>query len=382
MSIDAYRLSTLRLTDFRNYQHLSLDLDPRPVVLVGANGSGKTNLLEAVSFLVPGRGLRASTHEEIAREGGPGGWAVFARVEGPCGTNEIGTGVSAETAQADRTSREVHINGARARTVNELALICRMVWLTPSMDSLFTGSAGERRRFLDRLVLAMDANHRSRIGQFESAMRQRNALLEQARPNPRWLDGLEAQMAEHGAAIAAARRDYVRILQGVLSERGGRGPFPQASLALEGSIETDLASLPAIDAEDRYRSSLAGTRSTDAAAKRTLAGPHRSDLIVYYGPKARPAALCSTGEQKIMLVGLVLAHARLISALHDYGTPLVLLDEIAAHLDRDHREALFAELGELGAQSWMTGTERRIFAPLTEAVQTFQVAGGRLKRLA
>ena len=381
MSTDAHWLSRLRLTDFRNYERLSLDFDSRPVVLVGANGSGKTNLLEAISFLVPGRGLRGSTHEEIARDGGAGGWAVFARVQGPSGTSEIGTGLSAEPRHNDRTSREVRIDGGRARTVNDLAHICRMAWLTPSMDSLFTGPAGERRRFLDRLVLAMDANHRSRIGQFETAMRQRNALLEAPGADARWLDGLEAQMAEHGAAIAAARRDYVRILQGVLSERGSRGPFPQGRLALEGSIETDLASMPAIDAEDRYRGALADARGADAAAKRTLSGPHRSDLIVYYGPKARPARLCSTGEQKIMLVGLVLAHARLISALDDHGTPLVLLDEIAAHLDRDRREALFAELGELGAQAWMTGTERVIFASLAEAVQTFQVAEGRLKRL-
>lgn len=382
MSTDAYWLSTLRLTDFRNYERLSLDLDARPVVLVGANGSGKTNLLEAVSFLVPGRGLRAAPHHEIAREGGAGGWAVFARVEGPrSGKSEIGTGIDAEPRPSDRIGREVRIDGARARSVNDLALVCRMVWLTPSMDSLFTGPAGERRRFLDRLVLAVDTAHRARIGRFESAMRQRNALLETPGADSRWLDGLEAQMAEHGAAIAAARRDYVRMLQGVLTRRGGKGPFPQAHLALEGSIESDLASMPAIDAEDRYRDALARARRADAAARRTLAGPHRSDLVVYFGPKARPARLCSTGEQKIMLVGLALAHARLIGALHDHAAPLVVLDEIAAHLDQEHREALFSELLALGAQAWMSGTERAIFEGLA-AAQAYRVAEGRLKKLA
>lgn len=376
----AYWLSALRLTDFRNYEALSLDLDPRPVVLVGANGSGKTNLLEGVSFLVPGRGLRAAAHDEIAREGGAGGWTVFARVEGPDGMAEIGTGIS-PARPAERGSREVHIDGARARTVNDLAFVCRMVWLTPAMDSLFTGPASERRRFLDRLVLAMDATHRSRINAFETAMRQRNALLETPRADATWLDGLEAQMAEHGAAIAAARREFVRMLQGVLTERGGKGPFPEAHLALEGAIESDLASMPAIDAEDRYRDELARARPADAAAKRTLAGPHRSDMVVYYGPKGRPARLCSTGEQKIVLVGLVLAHARLIGALHDHGTPLVLLDEIAAHLDKRHRDALFAELGELGAQAWMTGTELAIFGGLTTA-QSFEVTAGKLRKLA
>ena len=378
-STDAYWLSALRLTDFRNYERLSLDLEPQPVVLVGPNGAGKTNLLEAVSFLIPGRGLRAAPHEEIAREGGAGGWTVFARVEGPQGAAEIGTGIS-PAAQDERASREVHIDGARARTVNDLAYLCRMVWLTPSMDSLFMGPAGERRRFLDRLVLAMDAAHRSRINAFENAMRQRNALLEAPRPDARWLEGIEAQMAEHGSAIAAARREFVALLQGVLSERGGGGPFPEARLALEGAMESDLASMPAIDAEDRYRDELARARPADAAAKRTLAGPHRSDLVVYFGPKGRPARLCSTGEQKIMLVGLVLAHARLIGALNDHGTPLVLLDEIAAHLDKRHREALFAELGELGAQAWMTGTEGAIFAELA-AAQSFEISAGVVSKL-
>ena len=382
MSTEAYWLSTLRLTDFRNYARLSLDLDARPVVLVGANGAGKTNLLEAVSFLAPGRGLRGAGHDEIAREKGSGGWAVFARVEGPHGRAEVGTGMGAGIEEGERGSREVRIDGARARAVNDLALVCRMVWLTPAMDSLLTGPPGERRRFLDRLVLAMDAKHRSRIGQFETAMRQRNALLDTPGVDARWLDGIEAQMAEHGAAVSAARRDYVGMLQGVLAERGGEGPFPEARLALEGTIETDLAHMPAIDAEDRYRDALARSRRADAAAGRTLSGPHRSDLIVYYGPDARPARACSTGEQKIMLVGAVLAHARLIRELSGGATPLVLLDEIAAHLDARHREALFAELLALGAQAWMTGTERSVFASLVASAQTFQVARGRLEKTA
>jgi len=380
----AYALETLQLTDFRNYRRLSLEVSHAPVALCGANGAGKTNLLEALSFLVPGRGLRAAPYDEITREGARGGWAVFARVSGPHGLAGIGTGLgeSAAAGEAGRAGREVRIDGTRARSVNELASLCRMVWLTPSMDQLFSGPASDRRRFLDRLVVALDPGHRSRISAFESAMRQRNALLETgaAGGNGRWLDAIEAQMAEHAAAVAAARRDCVRLLQGVLAARAGLGLIPQVELALEGSLETHLEAMAAVDAEDTYRARLGASRGLDAAAGRTLEGPHRSDLIVFHGPKARAARSCSTGEQKILLAGIVLAHARLVREVTAGATPLLLLDEVAAHLDAAHRAALFGEIEELGAQAWMTGTDEGIFAAAGIAMQRYHVGAGGLER--
>lgn len=378
----AFAIDSLRLTDFRNYRHLALEADRAPVALFGANGAGKTNLLEAVSFLVPGRGLRTARYEDIVREGAAGGWAVFARVSGPHGVTAIGTGL-AGSGEEGGAGREVRIEGARA-SVNDLAELCRMVWLTPAMDPLFTGPASERRRFLDRLVLALDPGHRSRVAAFENAMRQRNALLEQGvggAANGRWLDAVEAQMAEHATAVAAARRDCVRLLQGVLEARAGRGLIPQVALALEGTLETTLGEMAAVDAEDGYRAELAASRGQDAAAGRTLAGPHRCDLVVFHGAKARPARGCSTGEQKILLAGIVLAHARMVRDVTAGATPLLLLDEVAAHLDAAHRAALFAEIDELGAQAWMTGTEEAVFAAAGARLQRFQVTAGTLERM-
>lgn len=374
-------ISALRLTDFRNYAHLALDLAPGPVVLAGQNGAGKTNLLEAISFLSPGRGLRTAAYDEIAREGGRDGWAVFARVAGPHGEAEIGTGFSAAASgDGGRAGREVRIDGERARSVSDLAYACRMIWLTPAMDGLFTGPAADRRRFLDGLVQAIDPGHRRRVTAFEIAMRQRNALFEQPRHDANLCAALEAQMAEHAVAVAAARQDCVRLLQGVIAGRDSAGIFPDARLALDGEIEADLAVMPATDAEDRYRDRLAAGRALDAAARRALSGPHRADLVVWHGPKAREARLCSTGEQKMLLIGLVLAHARLVGALSHGAAPLVLLDEVAAHLDARHRAALFDELAALGTQAWMTGTDLALFADCIAGVQLFHVADGQLRR--
>lgn len=377
----AFAVESLRLTDFRNYRHLALEVDRAPVALFGANGAGKTNLLEALSFLIPGRGLRAARYEDIVREGAGGGWAVFARISGPHGLAAVGTGL-AGSREEGATGREVRVDGTRA-SVNDLGELCRMVWLTPAMDPLFTGPANERRRFLDRLVLALDPGHRAQVSAFESAMRQRNALLEQRAGggNGRWLDAIEAQMAEHATAVAAARRDCVRLLQGVLEARAGHGLIPEAMLALEGTLETALGAMTAVDAEDGYRLDLAAARGQDAAAGRTLAGPHRSDLVVFHGAKQRPARGCSTGEQKILLAGIVLAHARLVRDVTAGATPLLLLDEVAAHLDAAHRAALFAEIDELGAQAWMTGTEEGVFAAAKGALQRFRVSAGAVEPL-
>jgi len=366
-------LSKLTLTDFRNYPSLSLALAPGAVVLSGENGAGKTNLLEAVSMLSPGRGLRRATYGEITREGAADGFAVHARVETPIGTAEIGTG----TAGSDpgETSRKVRINGATARSAEAMLEWLRVTWLTPAMDALFTGPAGDRRRFLDRLVLAVDPNHGTRVADYEKAMRGRNRLLTEDSRDDRWFSAIETEMAETGTAIAAARAETVRLLVGMIEKLPGDGPFPQSSIRLEGEIDTLVASRAAVDAEEELRRLLADGRRRDRAAGRTLDGPHRSDLLVRHRPKDMPAELGSTGEQKALLVGIVVSHARLCGEIFG-SAPVLLLDEIAAHLDPGRRAALFAILDELGCQAFMTGTERGLFSALEGRAQFISVAHG------
>ena len=365
---------SLKLTSFRNYATMALALDPRPVVLTGPNGAGKTNLLEAVSFLSPGRGIRSARLEEVARQAGDGTWGVAAKVANGAGTVDLGTGLVLGEGGPE-TRRRVHVN--RAAVASSAALLdhLRVLWLTPAMDGLFTGPPADRRRFLDRAVLAIDKTHGTRAGAFERAMRGRNRLLAEPSPDPRWLDAIETEMAELGVAIAAARREWAGLTASMLAEAEASGPFPAAIVALSGSLEEALERLPASAVEDGYRRQLRDERPRDAAAGRTLAGPHRSDLIVRHGPKDMPAESCSTGEQKALLVGLVLAQARLVAKLTG-ETPIVLLDEIAAHLDAMRREALFAMLTVLGCQAFMTGTDAGVFAPLGDDAQGLAVADG------
>jgi DNA replication and repair protein RecF len=356
-------------------------VEPRQpcVVLTGENGAGKTNLLEAVSLLAPGRGLRGAPFAEISRQGADGGWAVAARIAGPTGDTEIGTGLAGMDTDGQAT-RQVKIDGTM-RGSGGLGDHVRVVWLTPAMDRLFTGPAGDRRRFFDRLVAAFDPAHGTRVNSFEKAMRERNRLLDRGNADPAWLDGVETQMAENGVAIAAARRDAVASLAAILEERRTRAPdspFPWMTLALDGLLEDLLDGAPAVEAEDRYRRILREARGRDAAAGRTLDGPHRADIVVEHGPKAAPARQCSTGEQKALLVGMVLAHARVIQGTFDGYPPILLLDEIAAHLDPGRRQALFAELAELGAQVWMTGTDTTLFAELGDRACFNIVADGRV----
>lgn len=366
-----FALLRLTLTDFRNYAALRLELDPRPIVLTGANGAGKTNLLEAVSYLVPGRGMRAASLDSVARLG-TAGWAVAARIAGPSGDIDIGTGY-----RLGEAGRSVRIDRSPARSVSALGACLRALWLTPAMDGLFSGPPGDRRRFLDRLVLTLDPDHGTRVGDFERAMRQRNRLLEAPRPDRRWLDAVEAQMAGLGVGIAAARADAVRRLSSYLDARAG-GVFPDPGLRLEGTLETALEHQSAVDVEAAYAHELGEGRRADAAAGRTLAGPHRSDLKVSHRARDVPAALASTGEQKGLLVALVLAHARLVAGTSGGAAPLLLLDEIAAHLDDMRRSALFAELLALATQCWMTGTDRALFADIADRAQVFDVASGSL----
>lgn len=365
-------VSKLSLTDFRNYAALSLELKPGAVVLTGENGAGKTNLLEAVSFLSPGRGLRRAAYAEIARHGAANGFAVHARVSGPDGDTEIGTG----TAQnGSESGRRIRINGVDTRSAEELLDILRVVWMTPAMDTLFTGSAGDRRRFLDRLVLAVDPNHAQRTLDYEKAMRGRNRLLAEESRDWAWFDAIEAQMAETGVAIAAARSELVRLLQAMVAKLPDEGPFPRALIALDGEVEKAIDERPAVEVEENLRRALAAGRSRDGAAGRTLDGPHRADLLVRHSLKDMPAELCSTGEQKALLIGLVLSHARL-TAETTGSAPILLLDEVAAHLDPGRRHALFAILEELNCQTFMTGTEPTLFLSLAGRAQFLTVTHG------
>ena len=376
-------IERLVLTDFRNHAQLALQLDRRPVVLAGPNGAGKTNVLEAVSLLAAGQGLRRAPYPELARQGGSGGWAVAATLAGPDGRIDIGTGLDAATAATAtaRTGRIVRLDGEPQSGSGVLADHVEMVWLIPAMDGLFTGPAGERRRFLDRLVLCFDPGYRTRAGQFERAMRQRNRLLEDGVRDPARFAGLEAIMAETGVAIAAARVEAVAGLEAVIGARRARAPdspFPWATLALDGTLETEITRRPAVDVEDDYQATLAQGRERDRAAGRTLAGPHRSDLVVGHGPKSMPAHVSSTGEQKALLIGLVLAHAELMAARREGQAPILLLDEIAAHLDESRRAGLFAEILRLGSQAWMTGTDRAAFAAIFNDAQFLRVEEGRI----
>jgi DNA replication and repair protein RecF len=348
-------VTRLSLTDFRSYPDALLAPGPGLVVLTGENGAGKTNLLEAVSLLSPGRGLRGARLSEMARHGGPGGFAVAARLE----EVEIGTG----TAAAAPERRQVRINGAAA-SATSLGEWLSILWLTPAMDRLFQEGGGGRRRFLDRLVLALRPDHAVHAARYDAAMRARNKLLaEPGPPDEAWLGALEARMAEHGAAVREARIATVAAL-GARLAAAPEGPFARADLALDGGDEDLGVALPQ-------------GRARDAAAGRTLAGPHRTDLLVTHAAKGQPAAFCSTGEQKALLLAIVLAHADLV-AERAGRRPILLLDEVAAHLDPRRRAALFERLDAAGGQVWMTGTEPALFAGLAGAASRWHVESGRV----
>jgi DNA replication and repair protein RecF len=365
-------ISRLRLENFRNYARLSLALDGRHVVLTGENGAGKTNLLEAVSFLSPGRGLRRAAYGEAVRSDASGAFTVFAALDGMAGPAEIGT---AAGEPGEPATRRLRVNGANVRTTEALSDHLRVLWLTPAMDGLFTGPAGERRRFLDRMVLSLDPLHGRRTVDYERAMRGRNRLLAEGGADPAWLEGLEVQMAELGIAMALARRDAVRLLAGVIDRtQEGDGPFPRADIALAGFLD-EAPETAATDMEAQFQAMLRDGRRRDAAAGRAIEGPHRVDLTVRHRAKAMPAEYCSTGEQKALLVGLVLAHARLVAEMTGHA-PVLLLDEIAAHLDAGRRAALFDLVDGLGGQAFMTGTDASMFAALGNRAQFFTVREG------
>ena len=395
-------VTRLVLTDFRNYPAARLDLDAGPVVLTGPNGAGKTNLLEAVSFLSPGRGLRnarlgeidrrdSSTHlspdspdslsptgeEGRVREpatGEPvaaGGWAVAATVATRRGNIRIGTGREPEGGER----RVIRIDGEPARSQAALGERLSVLWLTPQMDRLFVEGPGARRRFLDRLVLGLDPAHATRVAGYEQALRERARLLRDGPSDSVWLSALEEVMAQQGVAVAAGRRDAIERLDRVCAEAGGA--FPRARLALIGTVEDWLGTIPALAAEEQFKVALADNRASDMAAGGAVLGPHRSDLAVSYADKGVAAETASTGEQKALLIAIVLAQAALQRGSRG-EPPLLLLDEVAAHLDQVRRAALFEALAGLESQTWITGTDTALFAALYNRARFLSVADGTL----
>ena len=361
-------LSHLRLTQFRCYDsaHLS-GLQSGLIVLYGPNGAGKTNLLEAVSLLSPGRGLRGSKVSEIQKQDSRSAWAIAADLETDVGVIKVGTGLDPV-----KEKRIVRINGETAKAQSALADYLACVWLTPQMDRVFIEGASERRRFLDRLIFAYDPGHSGRVSRYENAMRQRSKLLQGDEPvDPAWLEGLEAQMGETGIALAAARLDFVERLQAACN-RSDDSHFPRAQLRAGGTVEELLGSAPALEVEEMLRHQLKESREVDALKGGASSGPHKSDLIVHYAAKAMPAAQCSTGEQKALLIGIVLAHAQLMAAERG-APPILLLDEIAAHLDENRRAALYKILQSLGGQVWMTGTDANLFDAVQGNAQFFEI---------
>jgi len=367
----------LTLTNFRNYHAASLESDANTIVLVGPNGAGKTNLIEAISFLAPGRGLRRAALDEVAFSEGDGSWAVAAEVEGALGLATLGTGIERPLDDTVAITRKCRIDREPVASAAAFADHLRVVWLTPAMDALFTGAPSERRRFLDRLVLAVDAEHGSRVNALERSLRSRNRLLEEARPDPHWLDAVEHETAELAVAVAGLRVETVRRLEAELAKRR-HAAFPGAEIALDGWMEALIPLHPAAEIEERYRAVLRDNRGRDAAAGRTLDGPHLTDLKVGYAAKGIAAADASTGEQKALLIGLVLAHAGLVAAMTGFA-PVLLLDEVVAHLDPARRGALHGELVELGCQVWMTGADPALFTEVEVAAAIVEVRSGRLK---
>ena len=372
------RIHRLTLTHFRNYRVASLEARGDVVVLVGPNGAGKTNCIEAISFLSPGRGLRRANLEDVADNQGDGSWAVSAEVEGALGLATLGTGIDAPVADAS-VSRRCRIDREPVASATAFGDHLRMVWLTPAMDGLFSGPASERRRFFDRLVLAIDSEHSARVSALDRSLRSRNRLLEVRNYDDHWCDAIERETAELAVAVAAMRGQTALRLAAMLRARGEASAFPSAEIALDGWMENALMSESATAVEDRYRDILRKGRARDAIAGRTLDGPHLTDLQVIYAPKNMPARDASTGEQKALLIGLVLAHAGLVAEMTGI-TPLLLLDEVVAHLDPRRRVALFDELSKLGAQVWMTGADPAAFADIGSSGEIFGVDAGRITR--
>nr|WP_143182132.1 DNA replication/repair protein RecF [Thalassospira sp. TSL5-1] len=374
-------VSRLDLGDFRCYARLRLDIDAGPVVLTGPNGAGKTNLLEAVSLLAPGSGLRRAKLGEISRnvpptdDGALRAWAVSAQLETPDGQYQVGSGLDPLALRQGRERRAVKIDGEAQRGQAALSRVCAAVWLTPQMDRLFLDGPSARRRFLDRLVYGLDPDHSSRVAAFEHGLRSRAKLLKAGKADDKWLNAIEDSMVRHGIAVVVARADLLERL--VRAGTMAVGAFPAARLALAGDLENWLEKFPAVEVEDRMRAALRDGRERDAMYGGAAVGPQRSDLMVWHEAKNQPAAQCSTGEQKALLLSIVMANTRLQSRARGAG-PLLLLDEVVAHLDAERRGDLFDEIVALGVQAWMTGTDRALFNGLIGRAQFLRVEEARV----
>ncbi len=362
----------LLLSHFRNYHSAQLTVDAKPVVLVGPNGAGKTNILEAISLLTPGRGLRRAKLADMDNEHDDASWAVAAEVLGPRGEASLGTGRDSQGGE-ETDKRIVKIDGKTARGQTALAGMFSVLWLTPQMDNLFLEGGTARRKFLDRLVYSFDAEHASRVNAYEFTMRERNRLLGEGRADATWLGALEQKMAEQGVAIAVARAHAVEGLGKAMLL--AQHSFPQAHLSVHGMVEDAVMESPARVAEEKFRDALAKNRMADAAAGRSLIGIHRAQVEVTHVEKNVPAERCSTGEQKALLVSTILAQARAGAAWHGC-VPVLLLDEVATHLDSTRRAELYNELETVGAQVWITGTDRDIFTGFN--AQFLTVESGRI----
>lgn len=368
-------VQTLSLSNFRNYSYARMQVDAGPVVILGANGAGKTNILEAISLLTPGRGLRRSKIPDMDNVNNNAPWAISAEISGITSEAHIGTGRDNEK-EPGTDKRIVKIDGKIARTQTELGKIFSVLWLTPQMDNLFIEGNSERRKFIDRLVFSFDSDHATRINAYEQVMRERNRLLQMERSDPHWLGALEQKMAEHGIAITVARNNTIEHLNNAML-LAGHG-FPKAHITLLGAIEDILAQGSALAAEEHFRELLRNSRKQDASIGRCLSGVHRTQIEVLHTAKNMPAELCSTGEQKALLISVILAQARAGSLWHG-SIPALLLDEVATHLDITRRNALFAELADIGAQSWLTGTDRNVFDGVD--AQFFTVNNGDISTL-
>jgi DNA replication and repair protein RecF len=371
----------LALANFRSYARAELELSGRPVVLAGPNGAGKTNFLDAISLLSPGRGLRGAQLAEHTRKAPQATasavlWGVAATIRRDNENYEIGTGL---VSGAGSERREVHLNGAPAQNSADLGEVVQLVWLTPAMDRLFSDSASARRRFLDRLVLGFEPGHARSSLRYERAMRERARLLRLGPRDPGWLSALEKEMAEAGVEIAMARARIVERLNASLGQREQAGVFPAAQLTLEGDTDR-LVAEKGEEAVETQSASLAAARIRDAESRRTTIGPHVSDLAARHTVKRMDARDCSTGEQKALLISIVLANARELAGMRGGHAPVLLLDEIAAHLDARRRAALFDEILALGAQAWLTGTDLSLFENLISRADIFHVEAGRFTR--
>lgn len=360
-------LQTLKLHNFRCYSDLSLlGLHSGLIVLYGANGAGKTNVLEAVSLLSPGKGLRGAKPLEMQNNAQSQPWAISAALQTSYAPLQIGTGLDPASEK-----RVIRIQGETVKSQSALAEYISCVWLTPQMDRLFIDALAQRRKFLDRLVFSFDPAHSGRVTRYENAMRQRSKLLSEGGADPAWIGGLEVQMAETGCAIAAARLEFVTQLQRAC-DTADHAHFPLAILKATGTIEELLGQAPALEVEELFKYQLAASRDRDAISGGAATGPHKSDLDVKYAAKNMPADQCSTGEQKALLIGIVFAHAKLIAAERG-APPILLLDEVAAHLDEGRRAALYDLLLALGGQVWLTGTDRNLFTAIEGRAQFFEV---------